>query len=671
MNSSGRKFALKLLLVVVIVQLLCDSGFAQREVGLERYINMNRNHFFILKSSDILDFRQTRNMTEEWNIARVKEPVDALRREESEKAVADLSAAIKIDTTSWELYYYRGIGFLQQSRVNDALSDFRRAEKLAPTVAEIYYEMGRAYHGLSWNWQVAKGYYDKAIKLDPLLVEAYFNKGSLSIYYHRGSAWEAEKLYKACIEINRNFPDGHVGLGVLAMRRGQKEEALALLDHAVSIDPSYFQTYFWRGVCNFSLKRLNKAVADFDRSFQLKQRPICLFMRGFVNIEKADYDQAFADMQKAVSLTADNKGKYTGVNTLLDRQSDLLAVAQYISLHGPEMPAHEFTTFKKSFGLLLSGHPTKGFEELQMTSMHRSASFYFLQGIDFEQLEMHDSAFHSYQRALALDNNIFEVQKKMGVYLAALNDWRGAYGHLTEMTRIQPNNFTTYRLRGTIKFQQKEYIGAIIDLSEYLKNDSTDDDALFLRSQARTAVGDYSGAKGDLIKVIDESPFANLLQNQLGHLEMNMGDTTAALAAFLESARLERNGKKVIKIAIGTPYYVDTHTELAKIYVFRKDWDKADAELDTVRMSVTANNFKVVAQVNFYRGRIDYGQGRYTKAADYFDESYKLDTSNFEAAYYLGKSCQQTGQKERARKIYQQIAGYRDAGELLKSMSKR
>jgi tetratricopeptide (TPR) repeat protein len=604
-------------------------------------------------------------------VPRVKEAVDALRREESEKAVADLSAAIKTDPTSWELYYYRGIGFLQQSRVNDALSDFRRAEKLAPTVAEIYYEIGRVYHGLSWNWKSADGYYDKAIELDPLLVEAYFNKGSLSIYFHNGSAWEAEKLYKACIEINRNFSDGHVGLGILAMRRGKKEEALAFFDHAVSIAPSSFQTYFWRGVSNFSLKRMDKAVADFDRSFQLKQLPICLFMRGFVNIERSDYDQAFADMQKAISLTGDSKGKYIGVNTLLDKQSDLLAVARYISLHGAEMSAHEYTTFKKSFGLLVSGQPTKGLEELKIKPMQRSASFYFLQGIDFEQLKMHDSAFQSYQRALALDNDIFEVQKKMGVYRTALSDWRGAYGHVTEMIRIQPNNYTTYRLRGTIKFQQKEYIGAIIDLSEYLKNDSTDNDALLLRSQARTAVRDYSGAKGDLLKVIGESPSSNLLQNQLGHLEMNLGDTTAALAAFLESARLDRNGKKVTKIAIGTPYYVDTHTELAKIYVFRKDWDKADAELDTVRESITANNFKAVAQVNFYRCRMYYGQGRYLKAADYFDESYKLDASNFEAAYYLGKSCQRTRQTERARKIYQQIAGYRDAGELLKSMSNR
>jgi Tfp pilus assembly protein PilF len=53
-----------------------------------------------------------------------------------------------------------------------------------------------------------------------------------------------------------------------------------------------------------------------------------------------------------------------------------------------------------------------------------------------------------------------------------------------------------------------------------------------------------------------------------------------------------------------------------------------------------------------------------------FEDVLKSEPGNFDAHYHMAKAYQALGQKQVAKKLFNQINGYLDSGELCKSLSK-
>ena len=68
-----------------------------------------------------------------------------------------------------------------------------------------------------------------------------------------------------------------------------------------------------------------------------------------------------------------------------------------------------------------------------------------------------------YDKALTLDDDIFDAHKKRSVYRIELKDWRGANRDFEDMFRLQPKSPVTYRLRGFARSHEGNYKGAIDD----------------------------------------------------------------------------------------------------------------------------------------------------------------------------------------------------------------
>ena len=117
----------------------------------------------------------------------------------------------------------------------------------------------------------AKDEYDRAIKLDPTLAGAYYNRAVLS----------SDVL-------------------------NELASAKADLDKAVELDPKFANSYLQRGVVNARMEEFGAAVADFDNAIRLQPTDALAYInRGYAKLARGQKAEGEADIAKAKSIDPD------------------------------------------------------------------------------------------------------------------------------------------------------------------------------------------------------------------------------------------------------------------------------------------------------------------------------------------------------------------------------
>ena len=79
-----------------------------------------------------------------------------------------------------------------------------------------------------------------------------------------------------------------------------REQQIALIDQAIAIRPERAYYYDTRAGYRIDLRRFDLALADFDRSIALSDRPYARFMRGLARCEAGNPAGALADFDTAI-----------------------------------------------------------------------------------------------------------------------------------------------------------------------------------------------------------------------------------------------------------------------------------------------------------------------------------------------------------------------------------
>lgn len=112
-------------------------------------------------------------------------------------------------------------------------------------------------------------------------------------------------------------------------RAGTPQEALALLDRALALDPEYVAAYYERGIVKVVLIDYEAALPDFDTCIRLFPDSKKAYMsRGYVRRVLTDYEGAISDLNTVIKLDM-NSGEaylYRGfLHELLGRQDSACA----------------------------------------------------------------------------------------------------------------------------------------------------------------------------------------------------------------------------------------------------------------------------------------------------------------------------------------------------------
>lgn len=563
-------------------------------------------------------------------------------------------------------FYYRGVCHKMLGDFTNAEKDFQAALAINPKSSETLLMLGEVYDQHD-AYSKAESYYEKAIGINPALVRAHFNLGNIERM--RGNERKALKYLEKCHELDPKFPNAYLMQGLIKFPELAKSKnntaAIVYFEKALQCDSLYREALFWRGFAYIVLEQPNKTIRDWNKLVQYNpDNSFFVMLRGFLNIELENFDQAFNDLRKAVLANQANEEHFRRGETILDKHIDIQYATSYAVRFSYGLDENALKFFKKGFCFFLADKKKLALENFKAAEkIQPSATVYFLEALAFEHDGKHDSAFVYYDKALRLDNEILDAHKKRAIYRYERNDWKGAYADLNEMARLQPELMLTYRLRGLIKAAQKDYYGAIIDFSKYLKSDTTDFEILNQRGLCRSLVGDEKGANDDFRKALKIDRFNWQLFEHVVESYITLKDTVSAFETLAEYQK-------------ALPEKTSPLMRQAELLLAQHKWDDAKQILERVLHRGFHPEYYDKIQYSrafFLNGKLHFHLQNYTASIEAFSKALEVNPSNMEALYFRGKTYIAMGDKRKAINDFKRLksAGYADSEAILQSLLDR
>ncbi len=362
---------------------------------------------------------------------------------DEQKALEDLSAAVKEDPKSELPWLALGNFYMKKSDYMRALENYERAEQIAPKDPVAYDDRGAALVFLRRN-EEAVAAFSRALALDRADTSALSNRATVYLrsdrpdlaiadlteviraepanakaFYSRGTAHEraneldkAVEDYRSAARLEPSFIPAYEALGealakkdphaalvelneairrdpqspalrsraILYLSLRQYEPALRDFDAAIANDGSDNITYLDRGVTEQQLGDLQDAIRDYTRSLELETTAPALIDRGIAYARLGEPEKARTDFDAALALEPRN------VPALIGRADANYALG--LATQDPKRLAASL----KDYTQVLKASP-------------RNAAAYFVRGNVYFDLEDYAAAYGDYSESLAIDAN--------------------------------------------------------------------------------------------------------------------------------------------------------------------------------------------------------------------------------------------------------------------------
>ncbi|MFT3922643.1 MAG: tetratricopeptide repeat protein [Myxococcales bacterium] len=194
-----------------------------------------------------------------------------LRAGRVELADSILDQALAVDDKNAELHYYRGIRYLDDKRLGEALPEFKKAVDLDPDFAEARMELGILLLAGA-NYSEALTQFQAVEKISPKLVEVQLALGDA---YRSTKQWDkAKAAFDKALRMKSDLPQAHYDLALMYMAAGAEFPGLDLLT-ALGKAKEEFGTY--RSMMGSRLARDDASTGyldDIDKAVAREQKRI-------------------------------------------------------------------------------------------------------------------------------------------------------------------------------------------------------------------------------------------------------------------------------------------------------------------------------------------------------------------------------------------------------------
>ena len=151
-----------------------------------------------------------------------KRGLEHYQQRELDRAIADLTKAIRLNPENADAHHIRGCCYGQKGQYDTAIADCTEAIRLNPKYTEAYCDRGRCYGGKG-EYDNAMADFAEAIRLNPKYADAYNSQGVA--YGKMGEFDKAIAAFTETVRLDPNNALAYSNRGLLYKRNGEGAEA--------------------------------------------------------------------------------------------------------------------------------------------------------------------------------------------------------------------------------------------------------------------------------------------------------------------------------------------------------------------------------------------------------------------------------------------------------------
>jgi tetratricopeptide (TPR) repeat protein len=377
-------------------------------------------------------------------------------------------------------WHGRGECHFEQGKYTDALMEFETAARINAANDQTQARIGQVLLELR-SFDKAKVAIDKALQLNP-------NQANATLALGR---WTVVKT--------TNY-----------------EEAIKLLDKAISLRPELAEAYYWKGKAsgglrNFEAEKENLTRSEAGFSQILEHRHLAgrwLAFRGSSRLWLNRFQAAADDFTEVVRILPNYGFGYANRGYAYLRMGQTQKAIQDLDQAALLEPELASNFVNRGDAYLRLGKPEKAAADYTRAldadpanpvAWHNRAQANL-------RLNRFQSAMADFDKAIELDPKsvMLYLNKASAQYVA--NEYPAAIRSYTKVIELDPKNALAYRDRGAAQFATGLYEEAIADLTKSLEINDKDALTFFRRGAALDANGKYEDAVKDYTKAIELNP---------------------------------------------------------------------------------------------------------------------------------------------------------------------
>ncbi len=220
---------------------------------------------------------KTIRLDDEFTDAYIKLALIYLEVNRHEKAMEYVNKALELEPNSASAYFIKGVLHEEKGDTAKAVTSFQTAIEQNPDYYDAYIRMGLDF--AARKNKMAENYYRSALSIKPNSIEALYDIG---IYYQDvGEYTKAAESYNKILAIDSTWEIAYYNLGYLQIiaadlceteseYKEHLNQGITLFSKAISLNDTYAQAYYNRGLCYEALGKLNEAVGDYGKALSLE-----------------------------------------------------------------------------------------------------------------------------------------------------------------------------------------------------------------------------------------------------------------------------------------------------------------------------------------------------------------------------------------------------------------
>ncbi len=586
-------------------------------------------------------------------------------------------------------YLEKGKTYLAEENYDKASVEFRNVLQIDPKDAEGYYYLGLVQEKKK-SWSGAMANFDKAVQLDPGLVDARVHLARLFLAQASAPAVrESEKslanvmglLQEQINEIRSRAPDSLDGLVLEATvwaNDGEVDKAIAQLEQVAAKDPANRSgvvllsgLYERAGRKGDAEAILEKAIASSDKSVVFQKRLSQIYTLHGKN------DKAEAVLREIVKNDPGNMAARVDLASFLARTEQVdkaeQALRDTVAADPDDAQRYlllaEFLAAKRDKQAAIDELSKAAADKPELTDLRFALVKLYLAN---EQRDEAVKALEDVIKQQGTDPAGLRARVILARLLAAADMGDERVPELiAEVLKENPGDNDALLVKGKLAAYQKNFAEAIGDFRSVLKDQPDSEEVLLLLSAAHLANGEKELAVDTLKSGVEINPGSVALHLRLANLLARQGDIDSALrqvdlvlkddaknqrALQVKFDLLARKGdaKGVEEVArLMQEIAPDKETgyiEEARLRYAQKDYDAAITLLDRALEKNPDSISAVLAKMDVLTA-----QKKYDGAMVLTDRLLEISPGIPEAYYRRGKLLQAQGKPEEAIKQYELV----------------